>query len=61
VSQFIQHYGLKISDVFGHYEKQSGRTCPNIDMAWFREVLFREELLGSFELEKYWTKTLNGD
>ena len=54
-------YDLGVKDVYGHYEKQNGRTCPNIDMTWFREVLFREELLGSFELEKYWTKTLNGD
>ena len=54
-------YNLKTSDVYGHYEKQKGRTCPNVDMDWFRGVLFKEELLGGFKLEKYWTKTLKVD
>ena len=54
-------YNLKTKDVYGHYEKQKGRTCPNVDMDWFRGVLFKEELLGGFKLEKYWTKTLKGD
>ena len=50
-------YNLKTSDVYGHYEKQNGRTCPNIDMEWFREVLFRSPTYKYFELSKYWMKT----
>ena len=30
---------LDIEDVKGHYELDNKKTCPNIDMEWFRETL----------------------
>ncbi len=57
----ILHYGLKVSDVYGHYEKQKGRSCPNVDMVWFRETLFRSSIHHPdsmpYNLEKYWLKS----
>ncbi len=32
-------YGLKGSDVYGHYEFDKGKTCPNLDMRAIRAEL----------------------
>lgn len=32
---------LKVTDVYGHYEFDPRKTCPNIDMAAFRETLHK--------------------
>ena len=32
-------FGLKSSDVIGHCEIDPGKTCPNLDMTWFRKNL----------------------
>jgi hypothetical protein len=43
VRELLARYGIDKSSVLGHYETDSGRregkTCPNIDMALFREQL----------------------
>ncbi len=54
----IGNFGLKVSNLWGHYEKQAGRACPNVDMRWFRDVLFKEPTSphNPFNIEKYWTK-----
>ena len=42
VKTLMMKYNLDIDDVFGHYEFDSGKTCPNIDMNKFRaELLFK--------------------
>jgi len=57
----IKHYGLKVEDLMGHYEVQRGRACPNVDMDWFRSVLFKDTMHHPdslpYELDKYWLKT----
>lgn len=35
----MKEYDVDISDVYGHYEKDSGKTCPNLDMVFFRANL----------------------
>lgn len=44
ILDLILNYRISIEDVMGHCETQSGReqkkTCPNIDMADFRMVLY---------------------
>lgn len=51
ISELVTRYGLAIDDVLGHYEtksgKEQGKTCPNIDMPWFRESIIRERLGGT--------------
>ncbi len=46
VIDLMYRYNISIDSVFGHYEMQSGilqkKTCPNIDMHWFRDELRRE-------------------
>jgi len=32
-------FGIKHDQVFGHCELDSGKTCPNLDMDWFRKNL----------------------
>lgn len=40
----MNQYNIPIDNVFGHYELDSGKTCPNIDMNWLRaELLFVKE------------------
>ena len=31
-----KQYGLNNNDVFGHYELSAKKTCPNLDMRYFR-------------------------
>ncbi|MBW7875704.1 MAG: N-acetylmuramoyl-L-alanine amidase, partial [Candidatus Cloacimonetes bacterium] len=39
-------YNISIDNIYGHYEMQSGKlqkkTCPNIDMHWFRNEIRKE-------------------
>ena len=35
----MKEYDIDISDVYGHYEKDPGKTCPNLDMTFFRANL----------------------
>lgn len=39
ILEWMEDYGLEVDDVYGHYEFDSGKTCPNIDMDEFREIL----------------------
>jgi len=39
VRKLMKKYNLKISDVYGHYEFNTNKTCPNIDMNSYREQL----------------------
>lgn len=42
VKTLMIRYKLDIDDVFGHYEFDSNKTCPNLDMNKFRaELLFK--------------------
>ena len=42
VKMLMIKYKLNIDDVFGHYEFDKNKTCPNIDMNIFRaELLFK--------------------
>ena len=38
--QLIDKYGLKPFDVYGHYELDDRKTCPNMDMHKFRLDVF---------------------
>lgn len=41
VARVGRAYGLGPLDVYGHYELDGRKTCPNFDMDWFRaELLF---------------------
>ena len=57
VEFLLTRYGMIPANVYGHYEKQKGKTCPGFDMNWFRGTLFRCEFEESFNLKKYWEKT----
>jgi N-acetylmuramoyl-L-alanine amidase len=35
----MRRFGIDKANVVGHYELDSGKTCPNIDMDWFRSTL----------------------
>jgi len=57
----LRYSGLNVYDaVRGHGEVQPGRACPNVDMDWFRDVLFKDTLHHPesypFEIDKYWMK-----
>jgi N-acetylmuramoyl-L-alanine amidase len=40
----INRHGLESLDIYGHFELDSRKTCPNLDMDWLRaEVLFELE------------------
>ena len=39
VFSLIRKYNLSINSVYGHYEFNSNKTCPNIDMKKYREFL----------------------
>ncbi len=45
ILEFIKKWNLTIADVRGHYEVDSGKTCPNIDMKKFRIFLEDENLI----------------
>lgn len=39
----MHQYSVDVLDVVGHYELDSNKTCPNIDMDWFRaDLLFKD-------------------
>lgn len=46
IKEWLTKYGLSISDVYGHKELASGKTCPNLDMDEFRRYLQDEQLPG---------------
>jgi len=39
VNFLLDSYGLTIDDVFGHYEIDNKKTCPNVSMITFRAKL----------------------
>ena len=43
VKSLMDKYEVDVQKVLGHYELDSNKTCPNIDMNWFRaELLFTQ-------------------
>lgn len=39
----MNEYGLHVEDVVGHFELDPDKTCPNLDMNWFRgQLLFMD-------------------
>ena len=44
VKVMLNLYDLSIDDVYGHNELFPGKTCPNLDMDWFRaELVFKHD------------------
>jgi len=39
LSKWMKDHGLSHRDVYGHYEFDKGKTCPNLDMSAVRNVL----------------------
>jgi len=39
VRHFMARFGLKAHDVFGHYEFDAAKSCPNLDMNYVRGML----------------------
>lgn len=41
VSDLKNHFDIKLGNIIGHYETLRGqkKTCPNIDMDWFRREI----------------------
>jgi hypothetical protein len=43
VYTLIHKHGIPLENVLGHYETESGKaegkTCPNLDMGWFRAIV----------------------
>lgn len=35
----LKSLNIRIEDIKGHYEHDTNKTCPNIDMDWFRATL----------------------
>jgi hypothetical protein len=35
----MRRFGIDKANVVGHYELDKDKTCPNIDMDWFRSTL----------------------
>ena len=52
IRSLMKKFSIHVSNVIGHYETEQahGKTCPNIDMADFRE---------NVGLEKHWKKYYN--
>lgn len=38
----MKEYKLGVSDILGHYEDDSSKSCPNLDMVQFRKDLRRK-------------------
>jgi len=36
IKLLMKQFNVKISNVYGHYEFNSYKSCPNINMNWFR-------------------------
>lgn len=43
VKDTLFYYGIDVKNVFGHYEFDSKKTCPNLNMDEFRQTLHMEE------------------
>ena len=39
VEEYMEDYSLSIIDVFGHYEFDTKKTCPNMNMNFIRKIL----------------------
>lgn len=39
VKELMKEYGLEINNIYGHYEFDSRKTCPNFNMDNFRDKL----------------------
>jgi len=39
ITTICNEYGLTLKDVYGHYEFNTGKTCPNIDMDLLKTYL----------------------
>lgn len=39
IRQWMTLHGIPVEHVYGHYEFDKGKTCPNLDMVKFRESL----------------------
>ena len=37
IKLLLRQFNLSINDVYGHYEFNRMKSCPNLDMDWFRE------------------------
>lgn len=37
IKLLLKQFNLSINDVYGHYEFDRMKSCPNLDMDWFRE------------------------
>ena len=40
LKMLLKQFDLSIADVYGHYEFNSWKSCPNINMNFFREEFF---------------------
>lgn len=36
LANLVRHYGLTVDDVYGHYEFNEHKTCPNVPMPFIR-------------------------
>ncbi len=41
IDKLLKKYKLTVKNVYGHYEFDNNKTCPNIEMDWFR-AFFRD-------------------
>ncbi len=39
LGQWMEKYDIKVDNILGHYELDSGKTCPNLDMPIYRDFL----------------------
>lgn len=39
VINLMKMYNIKLENVYGHYEADSKKTCPNLDMEFLREAI----------------------
>ncbi len=44
VKLMMKQFGIGIDNVYGHYEFNSYKSCPNINMDWFRSFLRGDDL-----------------
>ena len=44
VKLMMKQFGLGVDNVYGHYEFNSYKSCPNINMNWFRSFLRGDDL-----------------
>lgn len=46
VAYHMEQLNIQIEHVLGHYEKDTSKTCPNIDMVEFRQMLMDNKQYG---------------